>query len=376
LVLEIGEVFKIVFFGGVKVMHFRPIKYMDWFKTKTKVSVDLCSSGVKSLTRKDLNLPWEDLEISGNHFYGYLPLIQAIGERYGVSENSIVSTVGTSQAIFLVCAALLEPGDEVLVETPVYEPLLAVPEAFGARVVRLARRYEEGYQFSAEIVERFLSPKTKFILLTNLHNPSGALIPRELLEKVVQIARERDVTVVVDEIYLEFIDDEPTAFHLADNIVVISSLTKVFGLGDLRCGWVLAQPALAKTMRRIIDSIHVEGVFIGEVIAFRVFDRLDEIKRRNREWIRYNRTLVHDFINQEDSLSWIEPADGVVCFPKINNPLINGDRLTDLLRSKHDTAIVPGSFFEQSQHFRLGFGVDTESVAAGLENISKVLKEF
>lgn len=357
-------------------MHFKPIKYMEWFKTKSKVSVDLCSSGVKSLTRKDLDLRWEDLEISGDNFYGYPPLLQAIGERYGVGENNIVSTIGTSQALFLVCAALLEPGDEVLVETPVYEPLLAVPEAFAARVVRLARKYEEGYQFSLEIVERFLSPKTRFILLTNLHNPSGALIPRALLEKVVQTARERDVTVVVDEIYLEFLDDEPTAFHLADNIIVISSLTKVFGLGDIRCGWVLAQPELAKSMRRIIDSMHVEGVFIGEAIASRAFGRLDEIKRKNREWIRHNRALVRDFISQEDSLSWVEPAEGVVCFPKIENPLVNGDRLADLLRSKHDTAIVPGSFFEQSQHFRLGFGVNTDSVAAGLDNIRKVLKEF
>lgn len=349
---------------------------MEWFKTKSKVSIDLCPSGVESLTRKDLDLRWEDLEISGDNFYGYSPLLQAIGRRYGVSEDSVVSTIGTSQALFLVCAALLEPGDEVLVETPVYEPLLAVPEAFAARVVRLSRRYEEGYQFSLEIVKRFLSPKTRFILLTNLHNPSGTLIPRAFLEQVVQTARERDVSVVVDEIYLEFLDDEPTAFHLADNVIVISSLTKVFGLGDIRCGWVLAQPELARSMRRIIDSMHVEGVFIGENIAFRAFDRLDEIKKKNRAWISRNRALVRDFIGREDSLSWIEPTDGVVCFPKIENPSVNGDILADLLRSKHDTAIVPGSFFEQSQHFRLGFGVNTDSVEAGLDNIRKVLKEF
>jgi len=357
-------------------MQFKPIKYMEWFKTKSQVSIDLCSSGVESLTWKDLDLRCEDLEISGDNFYGYPPLLQAIGERYGVSEDNVVSTIGTSQALFLACAALLDPGDEILVETPVYEPLLAVPEAFGARAVRLARRYEEGYQFSLEIVKRFLSPKTRFILLTNLHNPSGALIPRELLKQVIQIAREKNVTVIVDEIYLEFLDDEPTAFHLADNVIVISSLTKVFGLGNIRCGWVLAQPELAKSMRRITDFMHVEGVFIGETIALRAFDRLEEIKRKNRERISRNRALLRDFISQEESLSWIEPADGVVCFPRIETPLVNGDTLADVLRSKHDTAIVPGSFFEQSQHFRLGFGVSPNILEAGLSNIRKALREF
>jgi aspartate/methionine/tyrosine aminotransferase len=357
-------------------MQFEPIEYMEWFKTKSKVSVDLCSSGVEDLAWKDLDLRWQDLEISGDNFYGYPPLLKAIGERYGVSEDNVVSTIGTSQALFLVCAALLDPGDEVLVETPVYEPLLAVPEAFGARAVRLARRYEDGYQFSLEIVKRFLSPKTRFILLTNLHNPSGALIPRTLLKQVVQIARERNISVIVDEIYLEFLDDEPTAFHLADNVIVISSLTKVFGLGNIRCGWVLAQPELAKSMRRIIDFMHVEGVFIGETIAFRAFSRLDEIKRKNRERISHNRALLRDFISQEDSLSWVEPADGAVCFPRIETPLINGDILADVLRSKHDTAIVPGSFFEQSQHFRLGYGVSPNILEAGLNNIRKALREF
>jgi aspartate/methionine/tyrosine aminotransferase len=357
-------------------MHFKPIKYMEWFKTKSKVSIDLCSSGVGSLTRADLGLRWEDLEISGDNFYGYPPLLDAIGERYGVSEDKVVSTLGTSQALFLVCAALLDPGDEVLVETPVYEPLLSVPEAFGARVVRLARRYEDSYQFSLEIVKRFLSPKTRFILLTNLHNPSGTLIPRSFMEQVIHIARERNVSVVVDEIYLEFLDDEPSSFHLADNVVVISSLTKVFGLGSVRCGWVLAQPELAKSMRRIIDFMHVEGVFIGETIAFKTFERLDEIKRKNRKWIDCNRALLRDFIDQENSLSWAEPEGGVVCFPRIEIPSADGDKLADVLRSKYDTAVVPGSFFEQPKHFRLGFGIDTESLRTGLDKIRKALREF
>jgi aspartate/methionine/tyrosine aminotransferase len=85
-----------------------------------------------------------------------------------------------------------------------------------------------------------LTPQTKFVLLTNLHNPSGAHISQSFLSDVVQSAKEKCIPVVIDEIYLEFLEEEPTAFHLADNVMNISSLTKVFDLGYLRCGWVLA----------------------------------------------------------------------------------------------------------------------------------------
>ncbi len=346
---------------------------MEWFKSKPKVKIDLCSSSVKQLEREELDIEWEELGVTGEDSYGYPPLLQAIAQRYGVGEDNVVSTIGTSQALFLVCAALLEPDDEVLVETPVYEPLVAVPEAFETRVVRLTRRYEDKYQFSLELFEKLLSPQAKFVLLTNLHNPSGSLIPHPYLRQVIQVACERGIPVVIDEIYLEFLDEEPTAFHLADNVIVISSLTKVFGLGDIRCGWILAQSELAKRLRRIIDYIHVEGVFIGEEISLRMFGKLDDIKIRNRKLIDVNKSLVRDWIAQETRLSWVEPVDGVVCFPRVEG-LLSGDELAEVLRRNYDTAVVPGKFFEQSQHFRLAFGGDTDVLATGLENIGKVLK--
>jgi aspartate/methionine/tyrosine aminotransferase len=355
-------------------MRFNTIKYMEWFKTKSRVKIDLCSSSVKQLESKELGISLDELEVTGEDFYGYPPLLQAIARRYEVEEDCIVSTIGTSQALFLVCTALLEPDDEVLIETPVYEPLVAVPEAFGARVMRLARRYEDKYQFSFELFKRLLSPQTRFILLTNLHNPSGVLIPGSHLKQVVQIAGERGIPVVIDEIYLEFLDGEPTSFHLADNIIVISSLTKVFGLGNIRCGWILAQPELAKRLRRIIDYIHVEGVFIAEEIGWRMFGKLDEIKKRNRKLIDTNKSLVRDWIQREKGLSWVEPADGVLCFPRIEGSF-DGDELAAVLRKNYDTAVVPGRFFEQTQHFRLAFGGDTDTLAAGLENIGKALKK-
>ncbi len=355
-------------------MRFGTIEYIEWFKTKSKVEIDLCSSSVPQLTRKELRIDWDELEITGENFYGYVPLLKAIGKRYGVEEENVVSTIGTSHALFVVCAALVESGDVVLVEDPVYEPLLAVTGAFDAQVMRLPRRFEQGYGFSLEEFESLLTPRTKFVLLTNLHNPSGVLLSRSFLEQMAHLAGAKNIHIVVDEIYLEFLEDEPTAFDLSDNVIIISSLTKVFGLGHLRCGWVLAQPELAKKMRRIIDYINVEGTYIGERIAHQMFNHLDHIKKKNKETVEKNKAMVKDMIHQEQSLKWVEPADGVVCFPRIESGL-TGDELAVRLRARYDTAVVPGRFFERPQHFRLGFGGDSRVLAKGLENIRKVLRE-
>ncbi|UCE40956.1 MAG: pyridoxal phosphate-dependent aminotransferase [Candidatus Aminicenantes bacterium] len=355
-------------------MRFKTIQYIEWFKTKEKVAVDLCSSSVAQLQKKDLDIDWDALEITGDNFYGYPLLIEAIAERYGVKENNVVTTIGTSHALFLVCAALVDCGDVVLIESPAYEPILSVPEALEARVKRLDRKYEQAYGLSLEEFQSILTPATKLVLLTNLHNPSGVLFSRSFLSEAVLSAQEKGIPVVIDEIYLEFMDSEPTAFHLADNVLVISSLTKVFGLGHLRCGWVLAQPELVKRMRRIIDYIHVEGTFIGEKIAHQMFAHLDTIKSKNKALIEENMSTVKDLIDRETSLSWVEPAGGVVCFPRIETGL-TGDELAKKLRTDHDTAIVPGSFFERPQHFRIGFGGDSDNLVKGLAHIREVLSE-
>ena len=355
-------------------MRFETVRYIEWFKTKSRVKIDLCSSSVSQLKGKDLGVVWEDLDVSGENFYGYPPLLEAIAERYDVEVDNVVSTIGTSHALFLVCAALLERKDTVLIENPVYEPLLAVPKAFEVKVERFSRKFEEDYGFSLEEFRSRLSSRTKLILLTNLHNPSGALLSRPFLAQIVRSAKEHNIPVVIDEIYLEFMQDEPTAFHLADNVIVISSLTKVFGLGDLRCGWVLAQPELAKRMRRIIDYTNVEATYVGEEIAHRMFRHLDEIKGKNREIINRNKALVRDLIGLEPCLDWVEPADGVVCFPRLESGL-SGDELALRLRTDYDTAVVPGRFFEQPQHFRIGFGGDSDILADGLENIRSALRD-
>jgi hypothetical protein len=187
-------------------------------------------------------------------------------------------------------------------------------------------------------------------------------------------ASAKGAMVFVDEIYLEFLGEkEPaTSFPLAENMIVTSSLTKVFGLGGLRCGWMLAPEELIGRMKRLMDLVSVAGVYIGEQISAGAFSRLDSLRVRSRPLIERNFALVRDFIGREKKLSWVEPAGGIVAFPRIEAD-VDGTELARLLREKYDTSVVPGHFFEEPRHFRLGFGAPTEELAEGLENIRKAL---
>lgn len=358
-------------------MRFETIKYIEWMKTRPKKKYDLCSSSARDFSLKNLSLDFNELEIIGKNVHGYYPLLQAVAEKYGVKEENVVSAIGTSHAIFLVCAALIEPGDEVLIEKPAYEPLLAVPRSLGAKVRRFERKFEDNYLFDLGEFESAVSDDTKVVLLTNLHNPSGALLSRSFLEEMSEILTKKEVKVVIDEIYLEFLEGDAgkTSFHLEENFLVISSLTKVYGLGGLRSGWILAPSELATRMRRIIDYTNVEGVFIGEQISTKTFSQLDDIRKRNNERIEKNRLMIKNFIQEEERLSWVEPAGGVICFPRVESNL-TGDELAELLQERYDTNIVPGSFFENPQHFRIGFDVRPEILAKALENIQNALQNF
>ena len=194
-------------------MEFKPIKYMEWMKTRGKTQYDLCPSGVSNLSLKELGIDFEDLEIFGENSYGYPPLIQAIADRYKVQQDNVMLSVGTSHALFMVCALLLNGGDEVLVEKPAYEPLWAVAKAFGGRIIRLDRVYERRYAFNLDDLEKHLSENVKFILLTNLHNPSGVSLSPSILKDMAGIAKKKGVFLVVDEVYLGLsLQEESSAF--------------------------------------------------------------------------------------------------------------------------------------------------------------------
>jgi aspartate/methionine/tyrosine aminotransferase len=356
-------------------MQIDPVVYMEWAKTKPQAKINLSQSGVADLSLNDLDLVRADLDINGYQPYGYPPLIEAVASAYGVDEKNVLPTLGASQAIFFSCAAVIEPGDDVLVEKPAYDQLLAVPRFFKANIKRFERGFKDGYAVDLDHFRSVLTPRTKLVILTDLHNPSGVQLSAAAVKDLALAAGEEGAMVLVDEIYLEFIKRHQTSFHSADNMIVASSLTKAYGLGGLRCGWILAPTFLTEKMRRFLDHDNVEGVFIGEQISAKVFSQLDCLRAKTAPVIEKNLSLLRDFMGGENKLRWVEPDGGIACFPRIEARL-DGGQLSRLLLEKYETLVVPGHFFEEPKHFRLGYGVPTPVLEQGLRNIRSVLKDF
>ena len=346
--------------------------YMQWAKLQSKARFNLATSGVASYPLSELPCTIDQLEINGDHTYGYAPLQQAIAKQAGVDPDNVVAAAGTSMANHLAMAALIEPGDEVLIEHPAYELLVSTAQYLQAQVKRFPRREENNFVLDPAEIRRAITPKTKLIVVTNLHNPTSVLTPESLLRKVGDIARSNGARVLVDEVYLDAVyENTPrTSFHLGKEFVVTSSLTKVYGLSGLRCGWVLAQPDQARDMWHLNDLFGAVPPHPAELISVIAFRNLDKIRARARAIVEADRALLSAFFasDQAQSFAAVRTDFGTTTFPRLKRG--NVDAFITQLREKYETSVVPGHFFDMPGHFRIGMGVNTQMFAEGLRRIA------
>ena len=348
-------------------------RYMAWAKLRSEARFNLAISGVVDYPLSELPVRIEDLEIGGTGPYGYAPLMQRLAAKTGVTEDCVVYTFGTSMANFLALSSLVHRGDEVLVERPTYDPLLAILDHLEAKVTRFERRPEKGFRLGLGELERRITRVTRLIVMCNLHNPSSALTDENTLRQVGEMAASVGARVLVDEVYLETLFDQPwrSAFHLGPNFVITSSLTKAYGLSGIRCGWVLAHPELAQRMWQIVDFTYGSPVHPAELLAVIALDNLDRVRAHARALLDTNRAMVNEFLAQHSELDCAPSRFGTTIFPRLKTG--NAAELVTRLREEFETSVVPGEFFEAPQHFRIGLCSTTESLRRGLERVDAAL---
>ena len=347
-------------------------EYMHWAKTRSRARYNLATSGVGAFPLSELG-PLPALEINGDNSYGYAPLVQAIAGRHQVDPDCVVTAAGTSGANFLAFGALLDPGDEVVVEQPTYGLLLDALRCLGADIRRFARTHEAGYVVDPEVVRRAVTPRTRLIVLTNLHNPSSVLTGEDVLREVGEIARSVGARVLVDEVYLDAVyENTPrTSLHLGPQFVVTSSLTKVYGVSGLRCGWILAAPDLARAMWRLNDCMAATPVHPGELLSVAVFGQLEKVRERFRRIVETDRKALNAFLDRVERAGAARTKWGTTSFLRL--PGGDADGFLARLRSEWETSAVPGRFFEAPDCLRIGMGVNSEMFAEGLSRLERAL---
>ena len=349
--------------------------YMHWAKFKPPVRFALTASEVPHFRLDSLPIDIADLDLDGASHPRYPPLRDAIALRYGVGPEQVIAADGTSMANFLAMAALIEPGDEVLVEQPTYEPLLGAASFLGGEIRRFDRRSEDGFRIDIGRVAAAVTGRTRLIVITNLHNPSSALAGEGELRALAELARNAGARILIDEVYLDSaVPPGRSAVHLGSEFVCTNSLTKVYGLSGLRCGWIVADPELAERMWRLNDLFGVNQAHQAERLACIAFDHLDEIADGNAQMLDRNRTMWNGFVSNCDDLECVAAEHGITAFPRWTRG--DAERLGAHLRERYETAIVPGRWFEMPDHFRVGLGLPTRDLEEGLNRLDQALDDL
>src|SRR5664279_5906695 len=350
--------------------------YMEFAKLRSGAKYNLATSGIMSYPLSELPVRLTDLEINGPGVYGYAPLQERLARYNGVPPECVFAAAGTSMANHMAMAATFNPGDEVLIEHPTYELLESTAVYLGAQIRRFERRLEDGFRIDPSEVERQITPATKLIILTNLHNPTGAYAEEATVRAVGEIAKSHGARVLVDEVYLEeFYEKRPRpAFLLGDEFVVTSSLTKAFGLSGLRCGWVLASQEITARMWHINDLYAATPAHPAELLSVIALDHLDKVATRAKNLLAENRRSLNAFLESRTDLDFYRPGEGTIVFPKLRSGDVDG--FVVLLREKYETSVVPGIYFDMPQHFPIGIGGDPEMTRMGLERLGQALDEY
>jgi len=354
-----------------------------WFdKYQFEARYNLGESSVYWLSLEDV--PLELLSMKkpryGNH-KGDPELRRIISDQYGgLSEDNILITNGASEAIFCAYYALLSPGDKVIIEHPNYSSNYEVPRSLGCKVELLELRFEDKFKLDLEELKSKVTDETKLVSLTHPNNPTGSMLSREELEKVVELIESRNCILLCDETYrdLAFSNKHPLAASLSPNVISISSMSKAYGVPGIRIGWLATQnKAVLESVLAVREQVTICNSVLGEEIAKLILGKQQRILQNLKPHIERNLEVVAEWMEaHKEVVEWVRPEAGVVCLPRIRSDRsIDPEKLYRYLIETLKTFLIPGRCFEMSNYyFRLGFGGCYEELKEGLENLDYALQ--
>ena len=305
--------------------------------------------------------------------------IEALARRYGVGADQILTTTGATSALGLVLKALVEDErDHVLVESPGFDLLIRVAHESRADVETFVRRAPD-FAVDLDDLARRIGPRTRAVVLTNLHNPSGALMPDADLLKIAALAAEVGARVIVDEVYADFARPglARSAAALADNIIAVSSLTKVFGLFSLKFGWICASPAdIARIQARSPEG-DIGVSKLAHAVAAQVLEESEVFDLHWKKLLAETRPIAERHLRamaDDGLLAGDMPAFGCMAFPKV----VGVDDTVALARDlwiRDDLLVAPGEYFGLAGHIRLGFGSEPAVLDRALGRLHAALAD-
>jgi aspartate/methionine/tyrosine aminotransferase len=366
-------------------MELPEIPLFDWLlENLSKTKIDLANSSITGVKLDELlaatsfEIP-KELNMGKNDPYGASELLDALVGIYNCPKSNIIPTTGGSEANFLLFLTMLKAGDEVIVEQPGYSPLWLVPQMLGAKVIKWPRRFENNFALDLEMLKNNITNRTKLIVITNLHNPSGVLATNESIRAAAEIAADHGAWLVIDEMFLDVASTTQASAVGMNSVIVTASVSKVYGIGGLRTGWIIAPEKVAVQCLKAKWQATVAAPYLSELItAAALTNAKDILVQRCKEIAQRNFPIVQEWLEaNEDLLTWVPPDGGVLGFPKFDDSIATDSvTLAKRLVDEHGVLISPGEYFGQGEHFRITFMNPEGELNTGLRAIAEVIQEF
>ena len=303
-------------------------------------------------------------------------LIAGLYERQA-AENVVV-THGAIGANALVHETLVEPGDRVISVLPTYQQHYSIPESFGADVRILKLTEEHGFLPDLEELRRLATPGTRLICLNNPNNPTGSLMDRDFLSKVVEIARGCGAWVLCDEVYrgTDQQGDGMTASiaDLYEKGISTGSMSKTWSLAGLRLGWIAGPKALLRAVSIHRDYNTISVGMLDDHFAAIALENRDRILARSHAITRRNLAVLAEWVEGEPLVSWVQPRSGTTALLKYDLPLTSEAFCTRLLE-RTGVMLTPGSAMDMEGYLRIGYANGEAILREGLKRLSAFLRE-
>lgn len=360
---------------------FVPFELERWQSVwEHRVSVNLSESGVHPLSIGELlDLSGGDLaalaelRMSYNQGDGSDELRSAIAALYpGATEANITVTLGSSEANFIACWTVIEPGDHVAILMPAYKQTWGLAKNFGADVSTFALSFASGWEPDPDEIARAITDRTKLVIVTNPNNPTGHVLSDTARAAIVERAQAVGAWLLADEVYQGAERDgrtTPSFWGTYERVIANNGLSKAYGLPGLRIGWLVTPQDFKQEVIRRHDYAVICPSPASDYLARQALAVRERILERTRGILRENYPVLDRWLQSFNGLfEWHPPECGAICFVRYRHPLTALD-LVERIRSEQDMLLVPGEHFDMPGHLRLGFGNEREELETALEQL-------
>ena len=313
-------------------------------------------------------------------FSGNPYVVAQLARRYGVADDNILCATGATGALSLIYRSLLQPGERVLVERPGFDLFHTIARSCGLGVDHFQRRGDR-FTIDPDEIAAHITPATRLIVLSNLHNPSGMALDQGTLAAIGRLAEARGIYVVIDEVYADYVDEAlrpAAAVTLSPAFISINSLTKSYGLSTLRCGWIVAADPPMRRIRAFAEETEFGVSSLAHAAAARVLEQPEPFTEYRHDIMRKARPIIesyHAHWSDEGIVTGELPAFGCIALPRLTG-IDDTIAFSEWLADRCGVIVAPGEYFGAAGHIRIGFARAPADVDYGLQALTDGLIRY